>query len=240
MLLFFALDHYNYCWWASVHLQDMKSLFGVAKNTLEDEWVVQKQVTDFPVSPLTSVMSWKMPKLWEVVGSSDWMKIHLHLNSGISVVQMRPEYNWLRSDLNERWYRFCQTPQRRVIFQKEARNLFETIDTFGNPFAEISTELMNLHSHDYAEDTVIKSVRSLESLGQEQYVKYKEDVFQKPTRKINDTLKKNNLPLYNTPKRKKSTKAMHLKGIHNDILLFGRLYIANQQREGDPAVFFWT
>ena len=42
VFLFFALDHYNNCRWASVHLRDMRSLFVVAKNTLEDGWVVQK------------------------------------------------------------------------------------------------------------------------------------------------------------------------------------------------------
>ena len=36
----------------------------------------------------------------------------------------------------------------------------------------------------------------------------------------------------------KPTKSSQIQGLKNDVSLFGRLYIANQQREGDPATFF--
>ena len=164
------------------------------------------------------------------MGLLDWLKILLHLISGPDKARILTDFEeTLMKDVTDS-AKHDEGASSEVSFQKEARNLFETIDTLGNLFAETSIELMNLHSHDYAEETVIKSVRSLESLGQEQYVKFKEDVFQKQTRKIDDTLRKNNLPLFSTPKRKKSTKAMQLKGLCNDVSLFGQLYIANQQR----------
>ena len=52
---------------------------------------------------------------------------------------------------------------------------------------------------------------SLESIGKEQYKKFHEEVLEKQTKRISDTIKKNKLVLFKT---------------------------SNQQCEGDPATFF--
>ena len=59
------------------------------------------------------------------------------------------------------------------------------------------------------------------------------------TKSIHDTITKNSLSLFKSPKRKLKSKAsQQLVVQRNNTSLFGRLYIANQQREGDPAIFF--
>ena len=52
MFLFFALDKYNYCRWASVHIRDMKSLSTTSKATLEQTWVIQKSSRRFSSIPV--------------------------------------------------------------------------------------------------------------------------------------------------------------------------------------------
>ena len=71
--------------------------------------------------------------------------------------------------------------------------LIESFEEFGNPFLETSTELVILNSRNCAESKVVSSIQSLESLGKSQYSAFREDVFEKRTREINDTIKKNNL-----------------------------------------------
>ena len=44
--------------------------------------------------------------------------------------------------------------------------------------------------------------------------------------------------MFKTPKKKKSIQSLQLQGLKNDVSLFGRIYIANQQREGDLPTFF--
>ena len=47
MFLFFALGHYDYCRWASVHMRDMLSISDHSKSTLKEAWVVQNTMHTF-------------------------------------------------------------------------------------------------------------------------------------------------------------------------------------------------
>jgi len=52
MFLFFALDHYNYSRWVSVHLRDMKSLPDDFRREFENFWVVSKSSRRFSSIPI--------------------------------------------------------------------------------------------------------------------------------------------------------------------------------------------
>jgi len=52
MFLFFALDHYNYSRWVSVHIRDMNSLPVGVKKDLEKHWVVVKGSRRFSAIPI--------------------------------------------------------------------------------------------------------------------------------------------------------------------------------------------
>ena len=64
------------------------------------------------------------------------------------------------------------------------------------------------------------------------------EVVEQRTKSIHDAIKKNSLPLLKTPKSKAKKHATQIASLRNDASLFGRLYIANHKRDGDPAVFF--
>ena len=56
---------------------------------------------------------------------------------------------------------------------------------------------------------------------------------------FHDSIKRNSLKLFKHTKKKTTTKAsQHMKDLKNNVSLFGRLYIANQLRDGDPEIFF--
>ena len=52
MFIFFALDHYNYSRWVSVHLRDMKSLPGGIEAQFCQNWVILKTSRRFSTIPL--------------------------------------------------------------------------------------------------------------------------------------------------------------------------------------------
>ena len=127
----------------------------------------------------------------------------------------------------------------QIKMKQQVESLVGVIDAFGNPFEDDCPELLVLNSRDCADDSVIATVRSIEVLGKSQYEKYVAEVITDGTGSIHDTITKNSLPLFRTPKRKaKSKSAQQLTTQRKNAGLFGRLYIANQQREGDLAQFF--
>ena len=101
------------------------------------------------------------------------------------------------------------------------------------------SELLILNTRACTDDSVIETVRSVETLGKAQYQQYKKEVITERTKSIHDSIRKNSLALFSSPKRKvKSKSAQKIAVERNNTSLFGHLYIANQQHEGDPGKFF--
>ena len=124
-------------------------------------------------------------------------------------------------------------------FKLHTEKLIEAIKEFGNPFEDDCPELLVLNTRDCADDSVIETVRTIEKLASAKYEQYKKQVIVDRTKSIHDTISKNSLSLFKSPKKKVKSKAsQQLVVQRNNTSLFGRLYIANQQREGDPAIFF--
>lgn len=100
-------------------------------------------------------------------------------------------------------------------------------------------ELLVLHTRQCADAKVVSTLRTLEDLGSGQYRAFQKDVLDDRKKSIHETIKRNNLPFLKSPKPKpNSVVAKKLAAVRNDANLFGRLYIANQQRDGDLDTFF--
>ena len=109
----------------------------------------------------------------------------------------------------------------------------------GNPFLDDGPELVRLDSRDCADPSVAGALCSLESVKQQQFYKYVNDVVTKRTKSVCDTIKKNYLPLLSTSLVKRSTKqGEKILQLKNNVALFSRLYIAMQSREIDAKEFF--
>ena len=140
------------------------------------------------------------------------------------------------SELNYRHYEEGLSTQEAS--RKQASKLTDVITDYGNPFHDDYPELLVLHTRDCVDDSVVATIRNFETLGKDQYKKFKEEVLEKRERSIHDPIKRNSLTLFRTPKQKKdSVKVKQLAELKNDVSLFGRLYTANQLRDGDPEVF---
>ncbi len=124
-------------------------------------------------------------------------------------------------------------------FKQQVNSLVDVISTFGNPFEDGCPELVVLNTRACANDSVAETVKRVKDLGREQYLKYKNEVLINRTGSIHDTIKRNSLALFRSPEPKlKSKTSQQLAAYRSNTSLFGRLYIANQQRNADPAEFF--
>ncbi len=76
-------------------------------------------------------------------------------------------------------------------------------------------------------------------IAKKQYHDYYDKVVLTRTSSIHDKIKKNKLPLFKCSKPKTKPKSsQQLTSQRGNTSLFSRLYIANQQRDGDLGIFF--
>ena len=89
-----------------------------------------------------------------------------------------------------------------------------------------------------ADESVVKSIQNINNIGQEQFKSLNETVFFKRDKTIQAPIKKNGLPLFKIPKAKKAISTKMVASLKSNVLLCSRMFIANQQRQGDLAEFF--
>ncbi|CAG2231325.1 unnamed protein product [Mytilus edulis] len=125
-------------------------------------------------------------------------------------------------------------------FRNDIVSLYDVIDDLGNPFLETSKDLLVLDSKNIVDISVVKTVNTIESLGQEQFEKYTKERLVDRTTSVFDTIKRNKLPLLQTPPpaKKSSTTDHKLMALKSNCSLFSRLYIACQSRDGNLDDFF--
>ena len=124
-------------------------------------------------------------------------------------------------------------------FQKQVNSLIKTIKKMGNPFLDNFPELVTLDSRNCVDMSIVSDFLLLEETGTLQYQSYVKEVLEDCSVSIHKPIKRNSLALFKRPYVKKTTKqGKQIKVLQNNVALFGQLYIAMQNREGDLAEFF--
>lgn len=245
MFLFFALDHYNYSRWVSVHLRDMKSLPASIKEEFQKHWVVTKTSHRFSALPIDQTHEQENAKVKSkggIIGlTENPIALQRWMISGPEQARLLTEFEsqYLESEDPEVNFRHHEEGlSTQQSYKKQVTSLVQVITGYGNPFFDDCPELLILNSRDCADESVASAVVTLETLGTDQYHKFRKEVLEDRTTPIHAPIKKNKLPLMKTPKTKGSSQSKKLAAVRSDVSLFGRLYIANQLRDGDPDVFF--
>lgn len=245
MGMFFALDHYNYSRWVSVHIRDMNSLPVGVQEDLEKHWVVVKGSRRFSAIPIDQAHEQENAKVKGNGGAiglteqPEALKRWMIAGPEQARVLTSFENEYLASDDADHDYHHHEEGlSAQKLFQKQTNNLIQTINGYGNPFSDDCPELLVLHTRQYADQEVADAMKGLEALGKYQYSKFKKEVFTEQSKSIHESIKKNKLHLFKTRTPKKTSKMKQLTAIRSDANLFGRLYIANQHRDGDLDTFF--
>ncbi len=85
-------------------------------------------------------------------------------------------------------------------------SLAQVINELGNPILDDSDELLALDTRNVLNESVVTTVRTVLSLGRDQYAKYCKEVITDRTHSIHEPIKKNSLPLFRCPHPKAKTK----------------------------------
>ena len=105
-------------------------------------------------------------------------------------------------------------------------SIVSAIEDMGNPFEEDSTDLLVLDSKEIMDDTVVKAVREVLSIGKDQYKAFVKERFQERTKPITEAIKKNKLPLFKQQQqqqRNPTKDKQKVAALKNDCALFSRV-----------------
>ena len=250
---FFALDHTNYARWVPIHIRDMVSLDNHLP-ALSDEFrkghfVVHKTHHAFSAIPIdqaheqnnkcvkgdggavgltentTQLLRWMVsgPEMARVIGEFEASQ------EQIKYINNRK--------LDDRHHEQFKSVQMR--FMKQVESLCETIEEMGNPFEEISEDLLVLDTHDIADKGIAESVRTIESLGKELFDSFVSDRLEKCIVPLSAPIRKNKLALFSCPPVKtKSLQKQQIATLKQNCMLFSQLYVSCQVRDGDLDSFF--
>ena len=242
--MFFALDHQNYARWIPVHIHDMENLLAAIQEEFWDSghWVISKTHKKFSAIPIDQAHEQNNSHVNRCGGAVGLTKNPVAFQRWML---SGPEQARLLTELEE-----CVTRQNahnqnhheeglasQKCFQRHTIALIDTIKDMGNPFMEAGPELLVLDSRDVMPEAVVRTVRTIEAVGKEQYIACKSSVLGKGTKSIHEPIKKNSLPLFkrSAARQKQPTKTCELE---DDVSLFSRLFIVAQKREANLDNFF--
>ena len=214
---FFAFDHYNYARWVSVHIPDMCSLPSSIKQQFKKHWVVSKTQHRFSSIPLDQVHEQQNAVVkgkGGIIGLTEnplalerWLLCGPELARCIFEFESEVENKGRDSSSSREFLHNEETLTDQKNFKQQVNRLVDVINAFGNPFEDDCSELLVLNTRACADNSVIETVRCVEALGKAQYQWYKSEVLTNRFPSIHDTIKRNSLPLFRSPRPKLKSKS---------------------------------
>lgn len=127
----------------------------------------------------------------------------------------------------------------QTLFARDMNALVETIDSYGNPFKEETSELLVLDTRDVVDPKISQSICEIEKIGQLQYKEFTKERLIEATKSVADPIIRNNFPLFASRPVKNATKSKSLvSSLKSDCALFSRLFVTCQTRDGNLENFF--
>jgi hypothetical protein len=176
---FHALDHTNYARWIPVHLRDMAELptkhLEVNKEFTAGNFTVQKTNRVFSAIPIDQAHEQNNACIKDdggAVGLTNNPRALLRwMVAGPEVARVIQEFH------DEQHYRkrqadtrhHDQTPSVQASFAKDVCSLVCVINDLGNPFEELSTDLLVLDTKEIADHAAVETVQNVKRIGQDQF-----------------------------------------------------------------------
>ena len=114
---------------------------------------------------------------------------------------------------------------KKNLKNKLRSSLVQVIRDLGNPFIDDSDELVSLDTRVVLDESVVKTVRTVTTLGKEQFITYHKEVFVNCTRSIHDPIKKNSLLLFSRPQPCTKGKQAEMASLNRIFLFFSPVRI---------------
>ena len=238
----FGLDATNYSRWLPFHVRDMKSLPStVLAQFKKGNFTVTKTKHKFSSIAIDQAheQSNKLIKgTGGLIGSFQQQdSLIQYLVNAPEIARILQDFgkflpNWGMVDEDDELQHHEHTHSFQKRFHEKANNLLSKVCEYGNPFSINHPNLLNLTTQDAFDPSVQEALKNLEMKGKEQYESYVEEVLEKGTKSVHDTIPKNSFPLMSTPLKRISTGAGNrLKTIQLNSAMFSRAVAILQDRE---------
>ena len=183
----FSLDHINYARWMSVPIHDMNLLSSTHPNIhpkfTNGSFLVnktEKVLSSISLDHVHEQVNTQVKGEGRAVGlMENPAALRRWMISGPAVARIIQEFEktYSKKVSEEKRHHHEQIPGVQAAFKKDVLSLVSAIEDMGNPFEEDSTDLLVLDSKEIMDDTVVKAVREVLSIGQDQYKAFVEERF---------------------------------------------------------------
>ena len=246
---FFALDHIHYAKWIPVHLRDMISLKKV-NPTVFDEFKKENFAVRKTARRFSAIAIDQAHEQNNAAVKGDGGAIGLTENpaalrrcmvSGPEMARVIGEFEM--STEKKKSTDFChheETKHVQKAFKRDVDCLAKTIEEYGNPFTENSSDLLVLDNRHIAEQAVVDTVHvfQIEQLGQEQYDKYVRERLVIQNVHVSEPIMKNSLPLFSRPLvKKKNESTLQLASLKSDCSVFPTICFISSAMRKSRRVF---
>ena len=235
----FILDATNYSRWLPFHVRDMKSLPASVKQMFQAGYfTVTKTTKRFSSISIDQAHEQTNKDVKSSGGATGLFHDHLALLQWSIVA---PEVSRMVNEFQQFLPSFLEpdddyqhqeeTKSFQNYFLKSVKRIYETMTPL-NPWKTDHADILKVDSQEACEPVVTESILTLESKGLQQYEAYRKEVLEEGTKSVHDTIKKNSIPLLDTPLRRVMTPTgKKLKAQAMNTSLFSHLVIVFGKRD---------
>lgn len=244
---FFIFDHFNYARWLSIHMKDLEELSDRAEKVNEEflkgNFVIRK--TKKPFSAIAVDQAHEQQNA-VIKGEGGAIGLFHDANALMRWALAGPEITRLidefcisdvkcKQNLHHEQYESYQKK-----FLKKTKMLTESFLEVCNPFEEMGSDLISLHTQVVASSDRVVSLQNLEEDGKILYRTFiKERLSKNRSISVFSPIKLNKKKLLADMEARAIPRHIKLvKTLKNDVQLFSKLFIAAQHREMDLNSFF--
>ena len=241
---FFANNNVNYARWLPVHLRDMMSLERqhpeVAQQFQNGNFVVHKSDRHFSSVAIDQAHEQNNASIKGDGGAigltEDPAALRRWMVAGPEIRKLVTDYETASGskDVKSDTRHHEQSPAAQKTFLEKVQRLTMVLEEMGNPFTEVTGDLLTLDTKDIAESSAAERVATHLQKGKEQFKTFMD--------KLNDgqyfyqSIKKNSIDFFKTGTGQ--SKQSEKKLLKEDCHLFSRLFISCQTRGCDLQEFF--
>ena len=226
----FAMDHYHYARWLTVHVMDLNELPTDSLHT-HTEFVNGNFVPQKSSHKFSALAHDQIHEQQNTIVKGDGGTIGITENEGALCRWMvaGPEIARILNEFEDQFQRrkqidarhHEQLPSIQKSFASDLNNTISTFTKLGNPFSEDSKDLCVLDTKVIMSDEVVATVRSVENIGKTQFSEFVKKRIVDLSANFYNNITKNTLPLFKS-KQKKPTSKLQAKvsSMKNDVQLF--------------------
>ena len=237
---FFALDHYHYARWLSIHWYDMTTLndtnLEIAEAFSKGSFVISRTRNKFSSMGIDQCHE-QLNKIVKGDGGAvgltedeDMLRRWSICGPEISRMVQEFEHSTVLHKVDSSVFRHHEeNPAFQKRFQEDCKSLEIEFEKLGNPFicTENDTSLLQLDTRDVMSDDIVESIRTAEEIGRANSKNFITQRLVDRSYSLDAPIKKIKLQLLSSSNRKSNQSVRsEKKQVQKDVTIFAQMYIS--------------